>query len=95
MDADRFRRRWSTPATGENMGGGEFAVPRIIGLRCIDQGWENLIAWLEDSPLEWLSERSEMMEELVNPAEPDPERWIFDLYIPIRGCGSKRKPEGA
>jgi DNA gyrase inhibitor GyrI len=85
----------SPPLIAKNFDGGSFAVSRIIGLGRIGQGWENLIAWLEDSPLEWLSERFEMMEELLNPAEPDPERWIFDLYIPIHGCESGSEPEEA
>jgi len=85
----------SPPLIVKNFDGGSFAVSRIVGLSCIGPGWKDLIAWLEDSPLEWLSERFEMMEELLNPAEPDPERWSFALYIPIRGCGSASEPEEA
>lgn len=83
----------SPPLIPKDFKGGRFAVSRIVGLSCIGQGWKNLIAWLEDSPFEWLSERFEMMEELLNPAEPNPDRWIFDLYIPIRDCGSWSGPE--
>ena len=84
MSIDEDTTVWP-PLKVKQVKGGRFAVSRIVGLRRIGEGWRDLVAWLEDSPLEWLSERSEMLEELVNPDEPDPRRWTFDLYIPIRG----------
>lgn len=59
-----------------------YAVTRFVGLSHIGDVWRRFAAWFEDAygnvpPCEiqcWL-------EEVLNPAEPDPEKWIFDLYL--------------
>jgi len=60
-----------------------YAVTRFTGLSKIGQTWQELVAWFEDSPYTRPPNWSTCLEELTNPAETDPEKWVFDLYLPI------------
>jgi len=71
------------PLTAKRFPGGRYAVTRFTGLSRIGHVWKELVAWFEDSPYtqppNWLL----CLEALRNPLEPDPERYEFDLYLPI------------
>lgn len=61
----------------------KYAVTRFTGLKNIGQTWRELVAWFEDSPYSCPSNRCEGLEEVLNPTETDPAKWVFDLYLPI------------
>jgi len=65
--------------------GSKYAVTRFTGLPKIGKVWRDLVAWFEDSsytrPPNWCT----CLEQVINPAETDPEKWTFDLYLPIAG----------
>jgi hypothetical protein len=42
-----------------------------------------LVAWFEASPYTRPPNWCTCLEEVINPAETDPEKWVFDLYLPI------------
>lgn len=62
---------------------GKYAVMRFTGLSNIGKTWRELVAWFEDSPYMRPPNWATCLEEVLNPLEPDPERWTFDLYLPI------------
>jgi effector-binding domain-containing protein len=61
-----------------------YAVTRFTGLSNIGRVWRQFAAWVEDHHSQvppctiqcWL-------ESLQTPDEPDPERWVMDLYIVV------------
>jgi len=63
--------------------GAKYAVTRFTGLSNIGRVWRELVTWFEDSPYTRPPNWCTCLEEIRNPAETDPEKWIFDLYLPI------------
>ena len=63
--------------------GGRYAVTRFTGLSNIGRVWKELVAWFEDSPYSCPPNFSQCLEAIQNPLEPDPDQWVFDLYLPI------------
>jgi effector-binding domain-containing protein len=63
--------------------GSKYAVTRFTGLSNIGRAWRELVAWFEDSPYTRPPNWCTCLEEVVNPAETDPDKWTFDLYLPI------------
>ena len=63
--------------------GGKYAVARFTGLSNIGRIWRELVVWFEDSPYTRPPNCCTCLEEVVNPGETDPEKWVFDLYLPI------------
>jgi len=63
--------------------GSKYAVTRFTGLSNIGRVWRELVAWFEDSPYTRPPNWCRCLEEVVNPAETDPDKWTFDLYLPI------------
>jgi effector-binding domain-containing protein len=61
--------------------GGLYAVTRFEGLSRIGQVWMALVAWREDSPYRCTD--GVCLEHLLNPDEPDVEKYLFDLYLPV------------
>lgn len=61
----------------------KYAVTRFTGLSNIGRTWRNLVAWFEDSPYTRPPNWFTCLEENTTPTEPDPERWVFDLFLPI------------
>jgi len=61
----------------------KYAVTRFTGLENIGRTWKELVAWFEDSPYMRPPNWCTCLEEIINPAETDPQKWIFDLYLPI------------
>jgi len=64
--------------------GARYAVTRFTGLPNIGSAWKQLAAWVKDHHGDtppctiqyWL-------ESLQTPDEPDPEKWVFDLYLAV------------
>jgi len=73
----------SEPLEIKEIPGGTYAVTRFTGLSNIGRVWKELVAWFEDSPYTCPSNCYQCLEEQHQPAERDPEKWIFDLYLPI------------
>ncbi|MDD4903711.1 MAG: GyrI-like domain-containing protein [Candidatus Bipolaricaulis sp.] len=63
--------------------GGKYAVTRFTGLSNIGRVWKELAAWFEDSPYSCPPNSGQCLEALHNPLETDPEKYVFDLYLPI------------
>jgi effector-binding domain-containing protein len=63
--------------------GAKYAVTRCTGLSNIGRVWKELDAWFEDSPYSGPPDGGEWLEALQNPLEPDPDQYVFDLYLPI------------
>lgn len=61
--------------------GGLYAVTRFQGISKIGKVWQDLVAWREDSA--YKKAHHQWLEHLLNPMETDPEKYIFDLYLPI------------
>ena len=62
--------------------GGLYAVTRFQGLSKIGKVWEQLAAWCDTSQYKFA--HHQWLEELLSsPLEPDLEKYIFDLYLPI------------
>jgi len=61
----------------------KYAVTRFTGLENIGRTWRELVAWFEDSPYTRPPNWCTCLEEITNPAETDPAKWVFDLYLPI------------
>ena len=72
------------PVKIKQVPGARYAVTRFTGLSNIGAVWKRFSAWFEDHhgntpPCTiqcWL-------ESLQTPNEPDPEKWVFDLYIAV------------
>jgi len=73
------------PVTIKDVPGGKYAVARFTGLSNIGRIWRELVVWFEDSPYTRPPNRCTCLEEVVNPNETDPQKWVFDLYLPIAG----------
>lgn len=71
------------PIEIKNIPGAKYAVTRFTGLSMIGTVWRELVAWFEDSPYTRPPNWSTCLEEIVNPLEQNPEKWDFDLYLPI------------
>lgn len=62
--------------------GGLYAVTRFENLENIGRVWGALVRWRENSP--YLHADHQWLEHLLNPLERDPEKYIFELYLPIK-----------
>jgi len=63
--------------------GGTFATTRFTGLSNIGRVWKELVAWIENSAYEFGPEYCHGLEKNDTPFEQDPEKWTFDLYLPV------------
>ncbi len=65
--------------------GGLYAVARCQGVENIFPTWMYLFnEWIGTSQFERDEDNEPGLEELITPLEPMPNKWIFDLYFPIR-----------
>ena len=65
--------------------GGLYAVARLQGVENIYPTWMYFYnEWLKSSHFEFDEDNVPSLEELINPLEPLQNKWIFDLYLPIR-----------
>ena len=71
------------PIMIKDVPGSKYAVARFTGLSNIGRVWRELVAWFEDSPYMRPPNWCTCLEEIINPTETDPEKWTFDLYLPI------------
>jgi AraC family transcriptional regulator len=71
------------PVEIKEIPGSKYAVTRFTGLSNIGRVWRELVAWFEDSPYMKPPNWCTCLEEVINPAETDPDKWTFDLYLPI------------
>jgi DNA gyrase inhibitor GyrI len=62
--------------------GGMYAVTRFENLDRISQVWKELVLWLENSQFQPACHQC--LEHLLNPLEPDPAKYVFELYLSIR-----------
>jgi DNA gyrase inhibitor GyrI len=62
--------------------GGLYAVTRFENLENIGRVWGELVQWRENSP--YLEAYHQWLENLHNPLENDPAKYIFDLYLPVK-----------
>jgi DNA gyrase inhibitor GyrI len=65
----------------QHFGGGLYAVTRFKNLEKITPTWEALVHWRERSPYQPATHQ--WLENLINPLEPDPSKYIFELYLPV------------
>lgn len=63
--------------------GGKYAVTRVTGLSNIGRIWQEFDAWFADSPYSCPPSSAQYLEALQNPLETDPEKFVFDLLLPI------------
>lgn len=63
--------------------GGTFASTRFTGLSNIGRVWKELVAWVEDSSYAFGPNYCHGLEKNDTPFEQDPEKWTFDLYLPV------------
>ena len=61
--------------------GGLYAVTRFENLENIGRVWKELVRWREGSP--YKPAHHQWLENLHNPLETDPAKFVFDLYLPI------------
>jgi DNA gyrase inhibitor GyrI len=61
--------------------GGLYAVTRFENLENIGRVWQELVRWRESS--KYKPGHHQWLENLHNPLEADPAKYIFDLYLPI------------
>ena len=71
------------PITIKDVPSAKYAVTRFTGLSNIGSVWRQLVAWFEDSPYTRPPNWCTCLEEVINPEETEPEKWTFDLYLPI------------
>ena len=71
------------PIEIKDVPGAKYAVTRFTGLSHIGEVWRGLVAWFEDSPYTRPPNWCTCLEEILNLAETDPEKWVFDLYLAI------------
>jgi len=77
------------PVKIKRIPGARYAVTRFTGLSNIGRVWKQFAAWVKDNHEEtppctiqcWL-------ESLQTPDEPDPEKWVMDLYIAVGEAGN-------
>jgi len=63
--------------------GDKYATIRFTGLSNIGRVWKELVAWLEDSSYAFGPNSRQCLEKNDTPFEQDPEKWTFDLYLPV------------
>ncbi len=61
--------------------GGLYAVTRFENVEHIGRVWGELVQWREAS--KYKEAFHQWLEHLHNPLEPDPTKFIFELYLPI------------
>lgn len=66
-------------------GGGLYAVTHCVGAFNLPEAWQQLVQWREDSPYQ--QAHHQWLEELHNFMETDPEKLVFDIYLPVEGGG--------
>ncbi len=71
------------PISIKQVPGGKYAVTRLTGLSNIGRVWKELVAWFEDSPYAAPPNGCQCLEAVLSWGNPDPETWVFDLYLPI------------
>jgi len=65
--------------------GGLYAVARCQGVENIYPTWMYLYdEWLRTSQFEFDEDNKPGLEEFITPLEPLQNKWLFDLYLPIR-----------
>ncbi len=62
--------------------GGLYAVTRFENLEMIGDVWMELVKWRENS--RYQQAHHQWLEHLLNPMEPDPAKFVFELYLPIK-----------
>ncbi|MEW5872336.1 MAG: GyrI-like domain-containing protein [Chloroflexota bacterium] len=62
--------------------GGLYAVTCFENLENIGRVWGELVQWRESSP--YLEASHQWLEHLLNPLEPDPAKYVFELYLPVK-----------
>jgi len=65
----------------KHFSGGLYAVTRFTGLSRIGDVWKQLVAWREAS--RYKCGHHQWLEHLLDQFEKDPEKYTFDLYLPI------------
>ncbi len=65
----------------KHFSGGLYAVTHFENLENIGRVWHELVAWREHSPYQ--RGQHQWLENLLNPLETDPTRYVFDLYLPV------------
>lgn len=63
--------------------GGLYAVTRFENLDNIGRVWEELVKWRETSKYREAPQQCLQLENLLNPLETDPAKFVFELYQPI------------
>jgi DNA gyrase inhibitor GyrI len=61
--------------------GGLYAVTRFENLENIGRVWQELVRWREGS--KYKPAHHQCLENLHNPMEADPKKYVFELYLPI------------
>ena len=64
-----------------NFSGGLYAVARFQGLEKIGAVWGELVKWQEGS--KYKHGTHQWMENLLEGANGPPDKFVFDLYLPI------------
>jgi effector-binding domain-containing protein len=62
--------------------GGLYAVTRFENLENIGRVWGELVKWRENSPYQGASHQ--WLEHLLNPLESDLNKYVFELFLPIK-----------
>ena len=64
--------------------GARYAVTRFTGLPNIGSVWKQFGAWFKSNHGDTLPCANQCwLESLQTPDEPDPEKWVFDLYLAV------------
>jgi len=71
------------PLEVKEIAGATYAVTQFTGLSNIGRVWKELVAWFEDSPYTCPGNWCQCLEEQLQPAGSDPEKWVFNLYLPV------------
>ncbi|MEW5826435.1 MAG: GyrI-like domain-containing protein [Candidatus Bipolaricaulota bacterium] len=71
-----------SPVEIKQMPAGKYAVAQCTGISNVGRLWEELDAWLADSPYS-APKGGQWLEAVQNPLKSDPNQWVFDLYLPI------------
>ncbi|UCF10659.1 MAG: GyrI-like domain-containing protein [Candidatus Bipolaricaulota bacterium] len=71
------------PVEIKEFAGGTYAVTGFTGLSQIGRVWKELVAWFEGSPYTQPPNWHQCLEALLNPLETDPEKYVFELYLPV------------
>lgn len=62
--------------------GGLYAVTRFQNLENIGRVWRELVQWREAS--RYREACHQCLEHLLNPLEPDPAKYDFELFLPVK-----------